>query len=400
MSASSLTLGLPLEGIKVVELSTMITASFAAMMLAEQGAQVVKVEPIEQGDPMRYIGSAKGGSSGLFANCNRGKQSIRVNLKESAGADLVKQLALEADVLIHNFRPGVMDNLGLGSEALRAAHPKLVYAAVSGFGTEGPLRRAPAYDPVVQARCGLTASQGASGDPAFVRNLMCDKITAYTACQAVTAALFQRERAGVGQHIDLSMLDAGLFFLYPDGFMNHTLLDEDVVQQPLLSDLVYQPTATKDGYITISASTPGHRAGVHRALNRDDLNSDPRFATMDKLVANLEVYQGEMAEAFTRFTSVELVARLADNDVPCANFSSLEEVINDPQIEACGTLATVEHSQLGNMRIVRNPAKFGGERLPIGASSPAHGEHTEAVLAAIGVDASALAALRADGVVA
>lgn len=378
----------------------MITASFAAMMLAEQGAEVVKVEPIEQGDPMRYIGTAKGGSSGLFANCNRGKQSIRVNLKDDAGTGLVKQLALEADVLLHNFRPGVMDGLGLGSEQLRAENPQLVYAAVSGFGTEGPLRRAPAYDPVVQARCGLTASQGAQGDPAFVRNLMCDKITAYTACQAVTAALFQRERGGGGQHIDLSMLDAGLFFLYPDGFMNHTLLDEDVDHQPLLSDLVYQPTPTKDGFITISASTPGHRASVHRALDREDLDSDPRFDSMEKLVANLDAYQAEMAAAFTKFTSVDLVKRLADNDVPCANFSTLEEVINDPQVEACGTLATVEHSQLGKMRVVRNPAKFGGERLPVGASSPAHGEHTDAVLGAIGVDAQRLASLRADGVVA
>jgi len=157
----------PLEGITVLEFSTMITASFAAMMMAEQGARVIKVEPIEVGDPMRYIGSSKGGIAALFANCNRGKRSIRVNIKEASGQALIQELVSEVDVFIHNFRPGVMDKLNLGSEAMRAINPKLVYTAISGFGKEGPLGTAPAYDPIIQAHAGLTATQGKADVPAF-----------------------------------------------------------------------------------------------------------------------------------------------------------------------------------------------------------------------------------------
>ena len=178
----------PFEGITIIECSTMITASFAAMMMGEQGARVIKIEPVEAGDPMRGIGTKKGGMAGLFANCNRGKESVRIDLKSEDGQVLMREIVQEADIVIHNFRPGVMDKLNLGSEALRALNPRLIYMAISGFGKGGPLGNSPAYDPVIQAHAGFTASQGGD-EPVFVKNLMCDKTTAYTACQAVTAAL-------------------------------------------------------------------------------------------------------------------------------------------------------------------------------------------------------------------
>ena len=205
----------PLEGITVLEFSTMITASFAAMMMAEQGAKVIKVEPPDVGDPLRYVGTAKAGISALFANCNRGKQSIRVDLKSEAGQKLIQDMAADVDLVIHNFRPGVMDGLNLGSDRLRGANPRLIYAAISGFGKAGPLGKAPAYDPIIQAHAGLTAAQGKGDEPAFFRTLICDKITAYTACQAVTCALYVREKTGEGQHIDLSMLDCRAFLYFP-----------------------------------------------------------------------------------------------------------------------------------------------------------------------------------------
>ena len=160
------------------------------MMMAEQGARVIKVEPLGAGDPMRYIGANKGGIASLFANCNRGKRSIRVNIKEESGQALIRDMVPEVDVFIHNFRPGVMDKLNLGAETLRAINPRLIYTAISGFGKEGPLGSAPAYDPIIQAHAGLTATQGLGDAPAFFRTLICDKITAYTACQAVTSALY------------------------------------------------------------------------------------------------------------------------------------------------------------------------------------------------------------------
>ncbi|MEQ8858973.1 MAG: CoA transferase [Pseudomonadales bacterium] len=378
----------PLEGITIIEMSTMITASLAAMMAAEQGARVIKVEPLDQGDPMRYIGSAKGGDSGLFANCNRGKESINVDLKQAEGVALVAHLARAADVLISNYRPGVLERLGLGSETLRAANPGLIYVAISGFGTHGPMRSAPAYDPVVQAQAGVAAVQGLE-TPSFIRNLVCDKITAYTACQALTAALFQRERSGgAGQHIDLSMLDSALFFVFPDGFMNHTLLDEDVEQQPLLADLIYELTLTRDGAITLSAATPKQRDGVLRALGREDLAADPRFATLEALVANLPAYREELAAAFAGMETDALLERLHAEDVPCAKCLSRDEVLAHPQVVANNTVETAVHPRMGSMRRARLPARFQGEQLEPAGHSPAHGEHTRQVLEGLGYSAA------------
>jgi crotonobetainyl-CoA:carnitine CoA-transferase CaiB-like acyl-CoA transferase len=373
----------PLEGTTIIELSTMITASLAAMMAAEQGARVIKVEPLDQGDPMRYIGSAKGGDSGLFANCNRGKESVSLDLKHPDGVRVLQELARSADVLISNYRPGVLDRLGLGSETLRAANPRLVYVAISGFGTDGPMAAAPAYDPVVQAQAGVAAVQGME-TPAFVRNLVCDKITAYTACQAMTAALFQRERTGSGQHVDLSMLDSALFFVFPDGFMNHTLLDDDVLQQPLLADLIYELSLTRDGAITLSAATPKQRDGVLRALGREDLSADPRFATLEALVANLPAYREELAAAFAAMDTDPLLARLQAEDVPCAKCLSRDEVLEHPQVQANRSVDTTVHPRLGTMRRARLPARFHGAQLEPAGHSPAHGEHTRQVLEQLG----------------
>lgn len=384
----------PLEGIKVIEFSTMITASFAAMMLAEQGAEVIKVEPIELGDPMRFLGSSKGGISALFANCNRGKRSLRLDLKEDAGKNVVRELISDTDVLLCNFRPGVMDGLGLGSEALRGINPRLIYAAVSGFGTEGPDRDTPAYDPVIQAQAGFAAVQGQGRDePDFVRNLTCDKVTAYTACQAVTAALFHRERTGEGQHIDLSMMDAGLYFLFPDGFMHRTLLDDDVEHAVPLSEIIYDLTVTKDGGITMSAATEAQRVGMLSAVDQLHLFADERFNSMEKLIANIDEFREILKESFAGFETDEILAKLKKNDVPAAKCLSYEEVLAHPQYEANDTLEVDAHPIMGSMRRVKPPARFGGDRLQPASRSPAHGEHTRQVLLELGHSPAAVDAM-------
>lgn len=388
----------PLEDVTVLEFSTMITASFAAMMMAEQGARVIKVEPTEMGDPMRYMGTAKGGISALFANCNRGKESIGIDLKEPAGQRLTHRLVEEADVVIHNFRPGVMDKLNLGSEKLRALNPRLVYTAISGFGKDGPLGNAPAYDPVIQAHAGIAASQGRE-TPAFIRNLICDKITAYTACQAVTAALLVREKTGEGQHIDLSMLDAGLFFIFPDGFMNHTLVDEDVHVQSLLADMIYELSLTRDGEVTFSAATDQQRAGLLRALGKEDLLTDERFSSIQALMKNAAAYRQELSEAFMQFTTDEVLERLRENHVPAAKCHDHEEALSQPQIAANGTVEVRDHPSMGAMRIIRSPAKFGGDRLPAASQPPGHAEHTESVLSGLGLSSAEIDAYRKDSVI-
>ena len=377
----------------------MITASFAAMMMAEQGAKVIKVEPMNVGDPMRYIGASKGGISSLFANCNRGKQSIRVDLKVPEGQELIRELIPQVDIFIHNFRPGVMDKLNLGSEALRDLNPRLIYSAISGFGKEGPLGRAPAYDPIIQAHAGLTATQGRE-EPAFFRTLICDKITAYTACQAVTCALYVREKTGVGQHIDLSMLDSGLFFVFPDSFQNHTLLDADHERGPLLIDLLYELTPTKDGAVTISAGNEEMQMRCLIAVGMEHLLADERFNSFEKMVANLEEFQAELAGAYMQFTTDELIAKLKEADVPCARCLTKDEVLAQEQVAANDTVAEIDHPIMGKMRVVKSPARFGGQRLKPSRPSPDHGEHTHEVLAEFAIADERIVALTEQGIVA
>lgn len=389
----------PLDGVTVLEFSTMITASFAAMMLAEQGATVIKVEPMNVGDPMRYIGASKGGISSLFANCNRGKRSIRVNLKEQEGQALIRELVPSVDIFIHNFRPGVMDKLNLGSDALRELNPRLIYAAISGFGKAGPLGNAPAYDPIIQAQAGLTATQGKE-EPGFFRTLICDKITAYTACQAVTCALYVREKTGVGQHIDLSMLDAGLFFVFPDGFQNHTLLDDDHVPGPLLIDLLYELTLTKDGAVTISAATDEMQMRSLIAIGMEHLLTDERFDSFEKMTANLDAFKTEVAGAFLQLTTEEALQRLQAADVPCARCLNKDEVLAQEQLAANDTVEVIPHPIMGQMRVVKSPARFGGQRLAPARPSPDHGEHTQEVLTEFGLAKDRIAGMTDAGVVA
>lgn len=392
-------LPLPLEGIKVIEFSTMITASLATMMMAEQGADVIKVEPIEMGDPLRYFGTSKGGSSGLFANCNRGKQSIRINLKTAQGRDIVAKLVAKADVLINNFRPDVMDNLGFGSELMRSTNRRLVYVAISGFGTEGPMRNAPAYDPVIQAKAGIASLQGQQS-PTFMRTLMCDKITAYTASQATTAALFQRERCGMGQHIDISMLDASMSFIFPDGYMNHTLLDDDIEQKPLLADQLYNPIITANGALTVSAATQKQRSGLFSAMGQSTLIADSRFNSIDAVIKNLAAYQQIIADAFVVLDTDDAIKRLEENDVPCAKCLTADEVIDDSQLAATQSFTVIEHPKMGKMRVMLPAAKFQGLRARPGSLSPSHGEHTLEILASIGISHDTIEELRTAGVIA
>ena len=376
----------PLEGINVLEFSTMITASFAAMMMAEQGASVTKVEPIELGDPMRFLGSNKGGISALFANFNRGKKSLRLDIKDEKGKEIIRKLAKDADVILCNFRPGIMDKLGLGSESLRKANPKLIYAAITGFGTEGPEKNRPAYDPIIQAQAGFAAVQGQGKEgPELVRNLLCDKVTAYTACQAVTAALYVREKTGEGQHIDLSMMDAGLFFVFGDGFMHKTLLDDDAEELPPLSQLLYDLTETKDGGITMSAANSAQQIGLFTALDQLHLLADERFNSQEKLVAHYEELKEILREKFLEFETDEILERLSENDVPAAKCLDYQDVLDHVQYQANSTVDIVDHPILGRMHQVKLPAKFQGQRLEPAIGCPGHGEHTVELLQGLGL---------------
>lgn len=388
----------PLVGIKVVELSTMITASFAAMTLASQGAEVIKVEPLGIGDPMRMLGSQKAGISALFNNCNRSKRSIAIDIKSDTGRQVVRKLASEADVLIHNFRPGVMDRLGLGSEILRGDNPGLVYMAITGFGTEGPLADAPAYDHVIQGISGITSLQGKGSEFSYMRTLLCDKVTALMAGQAITAALLARKDTGVGQHLDLSMLHASMAFLWPDGMMQHTLLDDDAISMPPMSEW-YQTLKTSDGYIAMTGVSDDAWQAFCSIVGRPDLEDDPRFAEGLSRLMHMGEFMGELADVSIDRTTETVLAELQEIGVPCAPCVSLEDLPHHPQVEAIGAVEHRDHPLLGSTRMVAPPVQFDGERPVLDGPSPALGQHTLEILKELGWSDEAIEGMKSKGLI-
>jgi crotonobetainyl-CoA:carnitine CoA-transferase CaiB-like acyl-CoA transferase len=389
----------PLAGVKIVDCSAYITGPFATMMLADQGADVVKVEPLGVGDVMRYLGTARGGISALFAGCNRSKRSLTLNLREARGVEILHQLVAEADVFVQNYRPGVADRLGIGEAALREVKPDLIYASLSAFGAEGPWAGKPAFDHVVQALSGMAMVQAdpETGEPGFVRNAVVDKLTALTAAQAITAALLHRERTGEGQHLELSMLSSALHFLWPDGMARETLLGDDVTLLPPIADS-YRMTTLKDGHMAVAVVTLDQIHGLMRAVGRPEFIEDERFSTPNALLANLEEFQAEVAETAAGRTMKESLADFEREDVPCAPVLTPAEVPEHPQVQASGTLEEVDHPVMGRMRRPRPPVRFSHSPAEIARHAPALGEHADEVLAALGFDAAQREDLRAMGI--
>jgi crotonobetainyl-CoA:carnitine CoA-transferase CaiB-like acyl-CoA transferase len=386
----------PLAGVRIIELSTMVTASLSSMMLAAQGADVIKVEPVGIGDPMRFIGSQKNGISALFANCNRGKRALAVNLKDPKGQELLQRLAGNADVLVHNYRDGVMRRLNLGSVQLRKANPKLIYAAITGFGKEGPKAQDPAYDHVIQALTGYTGVQAEGGAPEYMKTLVADKITAYTVAQGITAALLARASTGEGQHIDLSMLQSCLFFLWPDGMMRQTLLADDVTDFAPMADY-YRVSATADGFISIAAATDDHWKGIASIINRPDIVEDGRFNSLFARSANIGALLMELDGAFSHLTTDDALAQLQACDVPCAKCLFPDDVVKHPQVAAVGALGLEEHPLLGSVRVAEPPVQLDGVQAHIDLPCPSHGQHSSEIAREVGLSDGEIAAMQEAG---
>ena len=370
----------PLHGIKILELSSIVTASLATMILCDQGAEVIKVEPTGMGDSMRYLGTQKGGFSAIFANCNRGKLSLNLDLKDADELNILLKLAEESDIFISNYRPGVNEKLGLGLEVLRKINPNIIYVSISGFGETGPLSKAPAYDHVIQGMSGATSIQSSEGNPAYMKTLICDKITGYTACQALTAALFKRERTGKTSYITLSMLDAAIFFLWPDGMMNETLLDKDVIKAPPLSSTYTSLIPAKDGFFTIAAMTDDQWYGIFDAINKPEFKSDSRFISASARSQNMNELLKESLFRFQDFTVDEAIEALRNNDVPCSPYVPRDEVINQPQVIASNTIFQMESPHQGKLNAVSHPAIFDGHRLKVDKAAPSLGQDRDKII--------------------
>lgn len=387
----------PLTGIRVVDMSVMISGPLAGMTLADQGAEVIKVESPGLGDMMRYLGSQKNGITGIYALHNRGKKSLVVDLKKSEGTEVLRSLVATADVLIQNFRPGAVERLGFGYEDVRAINPDIVYVSIAGFGADGPSSNRRVYDNVIQAASGLASVQtdAATGKPAIFKHLICDKVTAYTVAQAITAALFARERGAGGQHITVSMLDAAIAFTWPDCAMDVALLDEDALRTATISS-AYSAMEFKDGYATSSVVTQSEFEGYCAALGVPEVAVDERFKDREARAVNAVALKEIVVRQLQTISVHDFLEGALIHDVPASGLNTLATVVDDPQVIHNETFFIREHPQAGTMREVRNAPRFKGTPTKMQPPAPAMGAHSNEIVSSLGLDASSL---RAAGII-
>jgi crotonobetainyl-CoA:carnitine CoA-transferase CaiB-like acyl-CoA transferase len=391
----------PLDGIRIVDLSVALTGPLAAGMLVDQGADCVKVEQAPTGDVVRWLGSTVAGISAMFQAANRGKRSIVLDLRQDDGLAILRDLVADADVLVQNFRPGVAERLGVAYDDIRSIRPDIVYADLTGFGPTGPYSHRRVYDTVIQAQSGLAASQTGLNDdqPKFLKQLVCDKVTAYTACQAITAALFARSRGAGGQHLELSMLDACIAFLFVDGAEHEVILDGDH-SGPQSVAANNTPLAFDGGFAAVAVPTDKEFHGLAQAMGVD--SSDPDLATVRDRTANrgkaMAVHRAVRQNA-TKLKVSEAEALLEANQVPFGIVRAVNEIQDDPQVIANGIFSEFDHPAAGRVRHHRPPTHFHGTPTELREpAAPTLGQHSDEILAETG-RGDRIDELRAAGVV-
>ena len=388
---------LPLQGIRVLDLSAVISGPMATALLADLGADVIKVEP-PAGDQSRRIGPAQGDLSAMFISVNRGKRSIVLDLKRPDHLEVLRELVARADVLVENFRPGAMARLGLGADTLCAVHPRLVYVSISGFGQSGPHAGARVYDAVIQAVSGISASHPnqINGEPTILATTVCDKLTALNASQAICAALFARERSGRGTRLQLSMLDAALAFQWPDAMNNLSFVSKPPRAFPEFG-VRQRAYKTRDGHVATMTPQPDEFAALCRGLDHPELATDPRFSSGDARRHNVAELVPLLAALIAEHDTDELVDTLRAAGVPIGRVNQRHEVISDPQVLHNRALVEVDHGEAGTVRLARSAARFGidAHAAPLPGPAPHLGQHGREVLADLGYDATRIDILTA-----
>ena len=362
----------------------MVSGPIATMILADQGADVIKIES-PAGDHMRRVGTKHKGMTSSFLTCNRGKRSMCVDVKQSKGLALVLELVKSADVLVQNFRPGVIERMGLGEDRVRELKPDIIYLSISGFGKNGSHAHQRVYDPVIQALSGLADVQRdqKTGVPRMVRTIICDKTTALTAAHAITTALFYREKTGEGQTMDLAMLDTMVGFLWPEtmGSLSFVGKEQDPAHSQKSPDLVFK---TADGYITAGANSDSEWEGMCNALNRPDLICDPRFKTAQARSENIAQRRQIVSDEISSWVSEEILERFDLGGVASAPILTRIDLINNPQIIENNILTIIKDEILGDVRVPRPPVQHSGQPTCVRKLAPFQGADNRALMLELG----------------
>ncbi len=389
----------PLKGVRVLDLTGVVSGPYATMFLADQGADVLKIEPIG-GDITRRSRAPidkAGEFSALFISSNRGKRSLSIDVKSEAGREVMAKLVAQSDVLVQNFRPGTTERLGLGPEELRKLHPRLIYVSISGVGDSGPYVKKRVYDPIIQALSGFAdiQSQPVTNRPQMIRTIVCDKTTAVFTAQAVAAALYAREKTGQGDHIQVAMLDTMISYLWPEGMMQYTVVGAEATTMDPNDrpDLVFK---TLDGYITCGTISDSEWQGFCKATRDPALAQDERFATPGARFMNATARINKMQEYIAQHTTAEWLERLDAADVPCAPILRRGEIIHNEQVVARGLIQEFEQPSVGRVRQPKPAARFEVNEAVIGGPAPRVGEHSRAVLEELGYSAAAIDKMVAD----
>ena len=376
----------PLKGIKIIDLTTMVSGPMGAMILADQGAEVIKVEPMA-GDQLRHMAATYNGVNAPFYSCNRGKKSLAIDLKSEEGKDVLLSLVKESDVFMQNFRPGTIDRMGFSYEKLKEINPNLIYLSISGFGDQGPYAQSRVYDPVIQALSGATDIQADrdSGTPKMFRIVVADKVTSLTASQAVSSALYAREKTSIGQHIKLSMLDSVIAFFWPEGMTGLVFKENefDVRKLQGSQDLIYE---AKDRYITAGAVSDAEWIGMCNALKMEELIEDERFSTSAARVINAEERKSITAKEIKKWNSEDILERFQIEGVPSAPLLDRMELMNHEQIIANQTVFKKEYEGFGEVRQAKPAAFFENTPSEIQRPAPKLGEHGKEIVLSLGYD--------------
>jgi CoA:oxalate CoA-transferase len=363
----------PLSGIRVIEAASFVSGPFAGQMLADLGAEVIKIEAPPRGDSFRRFSRPATAFSPMFANCNRGKQSVLADLKDPQQRDAVLDLISSSDVWITNWRPGVPERLGLSDDTLAGRHPGLIRLYLSGYGSEGPRADSPVFDTIIQATSGLTHALARGDRPALWAGFPVDKITAAMAVQSVTAALFARERSGQGERIDMSMLAAAAYFNFLELFANRTFIDGQPEEPRNLQAIGLRPLAAKDGWLTVAPVSGLAIRNLCGAVGHPEWASE-----LQALEDQSQVAAGLFARLDTVFPSRtvdELLDLLVKCDIPAARCLTMDEHLADPQTEVLDLYRVEERDGIGRVRTVRYPATFAsGGRLAATGPTPQPGQ--------------------------